>query len=44
MPKFFYPLILAKVLCESSQLSKNGYRRGKQCYLCKECGKQFVDK
>ncbi|MBE9100948.1 TetR/AcrR family transcriptional regulator [Vacuolonema iberomarrocanum] len=28
--------------CQSSQLSKNGYRRGKQCYLCKTCGKQFV--
>ncbi|WP_449274619.1 TetR family transcriptional regulator [Kovacikia minuta] len=28
--------------CQSSQLSKNGYRRGKQCYLCKDCGKQFV--
>jgi AcrR family transcriptional regulator len=30
--------------CQSEQLSKNGYRRGKQCYLCKNCGKQFVDK
>jgi AcrR family transcriptional regulator len=29
--------------CTSSQLSKNGRRRGKQCYLCKTCGKQFVD-
>lgn len=28
--------------CQSNQLSKNGYRRGKQCYLCKDCGKQFV--
>ena len=28
--------------CQSDQLSKNGYRRGKQCYLCKGCGKQFV--
>ncbi len=28
--------------CRSSQLSKNGYRRGKQCYRCKDCGKQFV--
>jgi AcrR family transcriptional regulator len=28
--------------CRSTQLSKNGYRRGKQCYLCKDCGKQFV--
>lgn len=29
--------------CQSQQLSKNGYRRGKQCYLCKECGKQFIN-
>lgn len=29
--------------CRSKQLSKNGYRRGKQCYRCKECGKQFVE-
>lgn len=28
--------------CQSSQLSKNGHRRGKQCYLCKNCRKQFV--
>lgn len=28
--------------CQSSQLSKNGNRRGKQCYLCKNCRKQFV--
>jgi AcrR family transcriptional regulator len=28
--------------CQSSHLSKNGYRRGKQCYLCRACGKQFV--
>jgi hypothetical protein len=30
-------------LCRSSQLSKNGYRRGKQCYLCKDCGRQFIE-
>jgi AcrR family transcriptional regulator len=28
--------------CQSTRLSKNGYRRGKQCYLCKDCSKQFV--
>jgi AcrR family transcriptional regulator len=28
--------------CRSQQLSKNGYRRGKQCYRCKDCGKQTV--
>ncbi len=29
--------------CQSGQISKNGYRRGKQCYRCKDCGKQFVE-
>ncbi|AKG22194.1 TetR/AcrR family transcriptional regulator [Calothrix sp. 336/3] len=29
--------------CQSQKLSKNGYRRGKQCYICKDCGKQFVE-
>jgi AcrR family transcriptional regulator len=28
--------------CRSVNLSKNGYRRGKQCYLCKDCGRQCV--
>jgi AcrR family transcriptional regulator len=28
--------------CYSQQVSKNGQRRGKQCYLCKDCCKQFV--
>ncbi len=28
--------------CFSKQVSKNGQRRGKQCYLCKNCRKQFV--
>ena len=29
--------------CQSSRLFKNGHRRGKQCYRCKDCGKQFVE-
>jgi AcrR family transcriptional regulator len=29
--------------CYSKKLSKNGQRRGKQCYLCKDCGRQFVE-
>ncbi len=29
--------------CQSEQLSKNGSRRGQQCYLCKDCRKQFVE-
>ncbi|WP_421658661.1 transposase-like zinc-binding domain-containing protein [Leptothermofonsia sp. ETS-13] len=24
--------------CNSTQTSKNGHRRGKQCYKCKHCG------
>ena len=28
--------------CSSSKISKNGYRRGKQCFRCRECGRQFV--
>ncbi|WP_442940749.1 IS1/IS1595 family N-terminal zinc-binding domain-containing protein [Nostoc sp.] len=34
---------MAKTICQSQQLSKNGHRRGKQCYRCKDCGKQFVN-
>ncbi|MEM7773602.1 MAG: TetR family transcriptional regulator [Cyanobacteria bacterium P01_A01_bin.37] len=29
--------------CQSTRLTKNGYRRGKQCYRCKDCKKQFVE-
>ena len=29
--------------CRSQSTSKNGYRRGKQCYRCKDCGRQFVE-
>ncbi len=29
--------------CESTQLRKNGRSSGKQRYLCKECGKQFLE-
>ncbi|PSN12938.1 TetR family transcriptional regulator [filamentous cyanobacterium CCT1] len=29
--------------CAAQDLAKNGRRRGKQCYLCKACGKQFVN-
>jgi transposase-like protein len=28
--------------CRSLRLWRNGYRRGKQCYRCKDCGKQSV--
>lgn len=29
--------------CESEQIRKNGHRSGKQNYLCKNCGRQFVE-
>lgn len=30
--------------CHSERLSKNGHRYGKQRYLCKDCGRQFLDR
>lgn len=30
--------------CHSSSLSKNGHRHGKQRYLCKDCGRQFLER
>jgi AcrR family transcriptional regulator len=35
--------VMKCIHCQSEQLSKNGYRRGKQCYRCKDCCKQFVE-
>ncbi len=29
--------------CESEQIRKNGHRSDKQNYLCKICGRQFVE-
>lgn len=29
--------------CQSTRISKNGQRRNQQCYLCKDCRKQFVE-
>ena len=29
--------------CNSTSYRKNGYRRGKQCYQCRSCGRQFVE-
>ncbi len=28
--------------CHSNKIRKNGHRRGKQNYQCKECGRQFI--
>ena len=30
--------------CDSSNIKKNGRRQNKQNYLCKACGRQFVEK
>lgn len=29
--------------CESTQINKNGRHHGKQNYICKRCGRQFVE-
>ena len=29
--------------CHSAKTIKNGRRRGKQCYKCRDCGRQFVE-
>lgn len=29
--------------CRSTEVSKNGRRSGKQNYICKDCGRQFLD-
>ncbi|WP_442938712.1 IS1/IS1595 family N-terminal zinc-binding domain-containing protein [Nostoc sp.] len=29
--------------CYSSQITKNGHRRGRQCNKCKESGRQFLE-
>jgi transposase-like protein len=29
--------------CESTQVNRNGHHHGKQNYLCKRCGRQFVE-
>ena len=29
--------------CSSTKTRKNGFRRGKQCFQCQVCGRQFVE-
>jgi transposase-like protein len=29
--------------CHSLDHRKNGYRQGRQCYQCKQCGRQFLE-
>jgi transposase-like protein len=28
--------------CQATEVSKNGHRKGRQCYKCKHCGRQFL--
>jgi transposase-like protein len=29
--------------CHSTETFKNGHRKGKQCYKCKQCHRQFLE-
>ncbi len=29
--------------CDSNHIRKNGKQRGKQNYICAECGRQFIE-
>jgi transposase-like protein len=29
--------------CKSTHINKNGHKKGKQNYLCVNCGRQFID-
>ena len=29
--------------CQSTHVNKNGHKRGKQNYICVDCGRQFID-
>lgn len=29
--------------CQSTNINKNGLKRGKQNHICKDCGRQFID-
>ncbi|GGA57350.1 transposase [Okeania sp. KiyG1] len=29
--------------CQSTHINKNGQKKGKQNYMCVECGRQFID-
>jgi transposase-like protein len=29
--------------CDSTQIRKNGVKKGKQNHICAECGRQFID-
>ena len=29
--------------CHATEVAKNGHRKGRQCYKCKHCGRQFLE-
>jgi transposase-like protein len=29
--------------CQSTYVNKNGHKKGKQNYICVDCGRQFID-
>ena len=29
--------------CKSTNIHKNGHKKGKQNYICVNCGRQFID-
>jgi len=37
------PILMKCPHCGSEQSQKNGHRRGKQNYRCKNCGRQFIE-
>lgn len=43
-PKSMDKKVMKCHYCHSERLSKNGHRYNKQRYLCKDCGKQFLER
>lgn len=39
----FKPILMKCPHCGSEQFQKNGHRRGRQNYRCKDCSRQFVE-
>ncbi|NCQ92412.1 MAG: IS1 family transposase, partial [Microcystis aeruginosa LG13-03] len=29
--------------CQSNHINKNGHKKGKQNYICVNCGRQFIE-
>jgi transposase-like protein len=37
------PALMKCPTCNATQFQKNGHRRGKQNYRCKNCGRQYLE-